>query len=301
MSQDDTPASHAGKSAADLIASGRMKYALAQARLHQRQRELALLSITGCLEDVFRGYLLLYNNPVATADWATLLASLRSRSEPSLSVEEVARLNRMQRLRTFIIQGESVTVTEETMLTYQQFAAALMVRYGVVVVAPESSWHGMPSEQRMVSHTIKKPIRLHRSFIRLLPALLITLIFVIGAGATLAFQQSRAIPETVLPPPSSVTTTAVPGSLAVNGMPTDTRTGGVSPGQTVYVRTDMAEGLPLREQPGIASSIPIRLYLSVGTAVEVLDGPVRMDGAVWWKVSAANQEGWCAEEFLVVR
>lgn len=296
MSQDNTPSAYAGKSAADLIASGRMKYALAQARLHQRQRELALLSIIGCLEDVFRGYLLLYNEPTATADWTTLLAVLRNRSEPNLSAEEATRLNRMQHLRTFIIRGESVTVTEETMLTYQQFAAALMVRYGVVVVAPESSWHSMPAEQRMGSHTPKKSARPHHPFVRLLPALLIALIFVIGAGATLALQQSRAIPESVSRPPASL-----PDSLAANGMPTTTRIGSVSPGQTVYVQTDIVEGLPLREQPGIADTIPIRLYLSIGTAVEVLDGPVRMDGAVWWKVSAANQEGWCAEEFLVVR
>ncbi len=60
-------------------------------------------------------------------------------------------------------------------------------------------------------------------------------------------------------------------------------------------------GLALRAAPSSNPDVPIQTYLSGNTAVQVLDGPIEADGYTWWQVHAANQEDWCAGEFLEVR
>jgi hypothetical protein len=291
---------------AELIATGRDKFALSQARLRQRQTELALLSLLGSLEDVLRAHLLLHQqNPAA--DWFKLLEALCVDAAQPLSRDEVARLYRMHRLRTRIVRGESVTLTYDTIVQHQQFVAELLARYGVVVIPPESVPNSL-LPQRFPNLSGSKPAFWQRYRIHLAPSLMIVLIFLIGATATVFLQQARSNqPATVVRPTMTLDvqiSTADPDPAAppaVAPTPTVPPVDGLAPGRTAFVRPDISGGLALRAAPSSNPDVPIQTYLSGNTAVQVLDGPIEADGYTWWQVRTANQEGWCAGEFLEVR
>jgi hypothetical protein len=285
---------------AELIAGGRNKFALSQARLRQRQTELALLSLLGSLEDVLRAHLLLHQQTAVT-DWFKLLEALCVDATRPLSRDEVARLYRMHRLRTRIVRGESVTLTYDTIVQHQQFVAELLARYDVVVIPPESVPNSL-LPQRFPNLSGSKPAFWRRYRIHLAPSLMIVLIFLIGATATVFLQQARSNqPAAGVPPTMTLTVQISTAGPDPAPTPTVPPVDGLAPGRTAFVRPNISGGLALRAAPSSNPDVPIQTYLSGNTAVQVLDGPIEADGYTWWQVRTANQEGWCAGEFLEVR
>ncbi len=289
---------------AELIASGRNKFALSQARLRQRQTELALLSLLGSLEDVLRAHLLLHQQTAPT-DWFKLLEALCVDAVKPLSRDEVARLYRMHRLRIRIMQGESVTLTCDTIVLHQQFVAELLVRYGVVVIPPESVPNSLlPSP--VLDSASKQSTFWQRYRVHLIPSLMIILIFLIGATATVFLQHARSNqPAATMRPTmtlnAQISTADLAPTVAISPIPTVLPADALAPGRTAFVRPDISDGLALRAAPSSNPDVPIQTYLSGDTAVRVMDGPIEADGYTWWQVRTANQEGWCAGEFLEVR
>ncbi len=291
-----TPWFAKGQTAAELIASGKARYALSLARLRRHQPELALLSLLGSLDNVLRGYLLLHHSQTVEDDWEALLAAAQNEPMHPLLPEEVQRLQRMHHLRMRIVQGDTVTLAYDTVLTYQQFVTILLTRYGVPISPPES----IPDSLRLRHDTTPLSARrLWRQYrTQFIAVLLIGLLLLVGALTTRFVQQQRA----------ALLATSAESVAALTAQPDNSRPlSGIlaprtlAPGHTAYVRADVVDGLPLQAQPGTDNTIPVRLYLERNTAVEVLAGPVEMDGMVWWHVRVANQQGWCAGEFLEVR
>lgn len=336
-----------GKSAADLMARSKNKFALARARMSQRHIELALLSLQGSLEDTLRGHLLLRGNPAAAVEWETLLAALQDDEEQHpLSREEAERLRRFHLLCSRIASGEAVTVPPERAIAYQTFFATLMARYGVLVVTSETDTASNqanldmpfageestePEPEPQPADTADNVPSLFRHYrTHLLPAAIIVFLFLIGSTITIAWQQLRperqgtlfAATYTPSPPPLTplaTTATVVPSlpptqaTIVISRtnpitvpasptfLPTPPHPTTLTIGHTAYVQSDVAEGLALRAEPGTSASIPVQLYLNANTAVLIVDGPVQRDGYTWWKVRAANKEGWCAGAFLEMR
>lgn len=287
-----------GTTPAELIARGKQKYAMGVARLRREQQELALLSLLGSLEDILRGHLSLHRSLFAEHHFLDLLDTLSHDVDSPLLPDEIAGLRRMHSLRLRIAQGESVTITQESLAVYHQFVAALLPRYGVPVASPDSP---PPStrENRFPMERRKRP----RWQNYLTPVLSIALIFIVGAAATVALQRTRSFEpgqSIAATPFAPQITTRNPQSPSDTGVPPPSApSDGLAPGQPAYVIGAINDGLALRSEP--SSTADIRLFLSANTAVEVLAGPVDVDGYAWWQVRAANIEGWCAGEFLEVR
>jgi hypothetical protein len=302
----------------DLLKRSREKYALGQARLRREASELALLSFQGSLEDALRANLLLHALPAAQGDWEAVLTTLRSSSgDPSLGpplliTGEAERLRRMQSLRDRISSGGQVTVSLDTISDYQQFAGRLLQRYGVLVGQPDD---GSPAPYSRLSRETPPDNRrklVDRLPAFVIPALLVLLMLAAGAAAAVMIQGGQAptvrptaaaavptMPDAVVIPP--LTPGAPMPSVTPIPSPTTAPPGALALGRTAYVRSDVVGGLALREQPGVAASNIIRVYLDPGTAVTVIGGPSEADGYQWWLVRAANIDGWCAGEFLEVR
>ncbi len=304
----------------DLLKRSREKYVLGQARLRRESAELALLSFQGSLEDALRANLLLYALPAASADWDEVLTTLRSSSgDPSLGppllvTGEAERLRRMHSLRDRISSGGQVTVSLDTISDYQQFAGRLLQRYGVLVGQPADDEDSPAPYNRLSQETPPDNRRklLDRLPAYVVPVLLVLLMLAAGAGAAVMIQGGQpasarptpaaavpTVPETVIIPP--LTPGAPMPSVTPVPSPTTAPPGSLAPGRTAFVRNDVAGGLALREQPGVAASNLVKVYLDPGTAVTVIGGPSEADGYQWWLVRAASIDGWCAGEFLEVR
>jgi hypothetical protein len=258
------------------------------------------------LEDGLRAHLLLHRHPAAGDEIADMLVALREDTALPLSREDAEQVRRLSSLHARVACGETVTLTQESMNAHYHFVATLLMRYGVAVVAPE-----IADDEGQLPATLKRDDRIeqlklwwnrHRS--KLVPLLLVLVVVLAAATTMLLIQQSRlvkgstATPTPTLAPPAVIfdaPPTVPPPSLPT---PTPVQRGQLQVGQTVYVREGITGGLALREQPGTAEDIPIKIYLTSGTAVEVVDGPVEQDGYRWWRVRAASYEGWCAGEFL---
>ncbi|NNJ12005.1 SH3 domain-containing protein [Chloroflexales bacterium ZM16-3] len=167
------------------------------------------------------------------------------------------------------------------------------------------------------------PDRWQRAQPWLLPLLIIVSIFLIGAAVSISLQQIRAVRAlpTSIPAPSAFApeiTTAAPqasadpiesvnsvaptaaASLEIKPTPSITPTaasGDLAVGRSARVNTEIP--LNLRESPGTNTNIA--MILEPDTLVTVVEGPIERDGFTWWKVRAANQEGWCAGEYLEPR
>ena len=76
---------------------------------------------------------------------------------------------------------------------------------------------------------------------------------------------------------------------------------GTSVWWAAHARNKRSITLNLRERPGTDLAIPILLTLDPNTVIDVVGGPVQMDGLTWWKVRGANIEGWCAGQYLGAR
>lgn len=294
---------------ADLVASSKKKFALALARLRREQRELALLSLHGSLSDAFRAYLLPRGVVIAEEDWSTLLETMAQDSHRPLSDSEEERIRRTHRLRLRIAQGETITLTQESTHEYQEFVAALLQRYGVTVVVPDDLSPGTASslsEEAQPQGGVAGWVQTlsHHYGIQLAPILatLLLCIFLSAVGAIIT-QQARQMPGASPQPsptlPSLVATGTIPEVSP--GPPSTPPPGVLARGRTAYVRRDVVDGLALRIRPSNDVDVPVQIYLDAGTAVEVIGGPVYTDGYTWWQVRAANQQGWCAGEFLEVR
>jgi hypothetical protein len=170
------------------------------------------------------------------------------------------------------------------------------------------------------------PDRWQRAQPWLLPLLIIVSIFLIGAAVSISLQQIRAVRAlpTSIPAPSAfapVITTVTPQASAdaierVNGaaptaaaaVPEIKPTPSITPtaasdalavGRRARVNTEIP--LNLRERPGTSPDIAVILILEPNMIVDVVDGPTQTDGFTWWKVRVANNEGWCAGEYLEPR
>jgi hypothetical protein len=264
---------------------------LSQARLHRELIELTLLSLHGSLEDGLRGYVLLHGHAVARDDWPTLLTLLRSDKAHPLSREEADRLQRIYSLWVRIARGEAVTLAAATLHSYQEFAADLLLRYGVLVVAPDTD-----AEESLVAR-LKGPddtssawwqrVRVPRTAM-----VLLVLVLVLGVLALSVLNVPAAL--------QAITGTDTP-MRTTSGSATALPDNVLAPGRQAFVRRDLGSDLPLRTQPGDTADSSIRLYVGPGTAVRVIDGPVTVQGTDWWQIRALNQTGWCRADMLEMR
>jgi hypothetical protein len=78
--------------------------------------------------------------------------------------------------------------------------------------------------------------------------------------------------------------------------PPDTAEPDPTVGDQVEVRGTRGERLRARAGPGIGYEIVTRF--PEGTRLRVVDGPVKADGYVWWRVRGEAGEGWCAGRWL---
>jgi hypothetical protein len=297
-------------------ASSKRKHTLSLARMRRNQSELTLLSLYGSLDDALRAHLLLYQNPAATQDVNSVLLALRQDSKLPLSREEAERIRRLHTLQTRVASGETVTITQESLMSYHHFVAELLSRYGITVVDPETvlplttpPMGDTPDGLKEAAIGGGTPLAMLKHYHpHLMPLLLVVLLLVIAATTTILVQQSRGVTGALAPPTAtSHTQTETPSSasptqaLSQSPTPTPPPPNVLTPGRTAYVRPGIVGGLALRSEPGTAADIPIQIYLTPGTAVQVVEGPTEADGYRWWLVRAANHEGWCAGEYLEVR
>jgi hypothetical protein len=320
----------------DLLASSKAKYTLGQARLRRDQRELALLSFHGALEDALRAHLLRWRSPAATEAWANMLVALRDDVEAPLRPRDIERVQGLHELRMRIARGEQVTVTSETVGEYHQLCANLLPRYQVLVVAaddlgPLDASRGLNERRARMPATQNEPeqeeLRFERWRSVLTPLLIVISIFLIGASISIGLQQIRsgALQSSptlvVLTPAATVTGDANPittiqaaPTLSVATLPAETvqtpvqaqpSTTTVAPGELAlgriaYVRADVQGGLNLRDQPSTSGNI-VAVLTPDTQAGPIVNGPVEAENFIWWQVSVGNQQGWCVGEFLEVR
>lgn len=147
--------------------------------------------------------------------------------------------------------------------------------------------------------------------VHLAPLVGILLLFTLGAAAIIIVQQSRLAMDSPVPPIPTATSSPTLGPFQDLSDDSPISTPTVPSGEDddlpfpvpvsntmAYVSAAVGDGLALRTQPGTSEDTSVIIYLNPGTAVELVDGPVEIDGFAWWKVRAANKEGWCAGEFL---
>lgn len=298
----------------EFFARSKKKFELALSRLRREHIDLALLSFQGSLEDALRGYLALRQNPSAQRDWETVLNELREDMQEPLLRHEVDRLLRVKQLQERIAQGESVTLTQDTLSAYKDFVADLLRRYGVAVAVSDDTHVPFQTEQatfeRRDGNVLDRLPKLREQYavlqrIPLVTVMIIVVLCILGASVTAII---TTLPRQT-PPAAEQTTTVSPLAETQPSSPQQTppplpiqpASDGLAVGQFAFVRDDVEDGLALREQPGTAVDVPVQVYLKAGTQVLVVDGPVDADGYTWWLVRAANQQGWCAGEFLVVQ
>jgi hypothetical protein len=314
------------KSPADFLTSSKQKFVLAQSRFFREEVYLALLSLQGSLEDAFRGYLLLHSNFAGENTFPIVLGVMRSDPLHPLSYDEVDRIQRTEQLRERIASGEEITLAPSSVRAYQEFASVLLTRYGVLVVTSDEQLPAYappenPPEDDQENEVVEQVMRAWRRYkTHLTPLLGVFVLFLVGATTTILLQQARVVD--VAPTPTRVVTQAAtvapamaptrPAAAAVTAttivtptltlsptpIPSPPPSDGLTPGRTAYVKATVT-GLALRAEPNTTAAV--QLYLEGDTAVDVVEGPVQANGYEWWRVRAANREGWCAGDFLEVR
>ena len=112
---------------------------------------------------------------------------------------------------------------------------------------------------------------------------------------------STAILE-IQPAVFPTSTSIVPASLPPNALeatPQITPGGELAIGAYVQVAGTGGDGLRMRDQPGLNGDI--LLVASEAEVFEVDDGPVEMDGYVWWHLKGPfdpARQGWAVASFL---
>jgi hypothetical protein len=265
---------------------------LSQARLRREQIELTLLSLYGSLDDGLRAYLLLHGQPVAPDNWPDLIAHLRDDAKHPLTRDEAHQLERIYRLHGQIARGEAVTLATESITTHQQCAAALLLRYGVLVVAHEIGGRtaAITEAERWWSPDNRPAfLRRHRRALRRAFAALLTLAAVVSVAFVLLLNPPAALEPLLRPDTTSANPTPGPTASAI------------MPGRMAFVRADLGRDMPLYSKPNASDTESIQLYLRPDTAVQIIDGPLEIQGATWWQVRAMNMSGWCRDEWLEPR
>ncbi|NJM05576.1 SH3 domain-containing protein [Candidatus Gracilibacteria bacterium] len=321
----------------DLLASSKIKYTLGQARLRRDQRELALLSFHGALEDALRAHLLRWRSPAATEAWAGMLGALRDDLEAPLAPRDIERVQQLHELRMRIARGEQVTVTSETVGEYHQLCASLLPRYQVLVVAaddivPLDAARGVSARRARLPDAPqpdleREELRFERWRSMLTPLLIVVSIFLIGASISIGLQQIRSgalqssptlvvltpgtaqattnNPITTIQPAPTLPVATVPGAPVATSVEAQPTTTVVAPnelaiGRIAYVRAEVQGGLNLRDQPSTTANI-VAVLSPNSQAGPIVNGPVEAENFIWWQVSVGNEQGWCVGEFLEVR
>lgn len=282
---------------ADLIAQSKQKYALGQARLRRGHNELALLSFHGSIEDAMRSHLALHQNPAADGEWLALFEAMHEDPVTPLAYHTADPLWHMHKHYLTIAGGEAATLPPQLMADYYEVTAEFLIRHGVVVPHPEHD-HTTRSSSRMPwQHRLIERWRSIHGYLAL--SLITLLIFLIGAFTTLAL----GLPQTGQTPSLPMLSNDAPAAPNHEPPPpppeSDIPT--LAPGVIAMIIGESGEGIPLRAEPSLDPATPIWLYLASGSDVTVRDGPVEAEGLVWWRVHAANKEGWCPADVLQPR
>lgn len=88
---------------------------------------------------------------------------------------------------------------------------------------------------------------------------------------------------------------------ALEATPESTPDGELAVGAYVQVTGTGGDGLRLRDQPGLSGKV--LLVGSESEVFEVDDGPVDLDGYVWWRLKGPfdpSRQGWAVASFLAV-
>jgi hypothetical protein len=284
-----------GTTPTELMQRSKDKFVLSQARLRREQIELTLLSLYGSLDDGLRAYLLLHGTAVAPDNWPDLIALLRDDSKHPLTRDEAHQLQRIHRLHEHIARGEAVTLTAESTAAHQQFAATLLPRYGVIVVSREmggneaalaqaEQWWRPPNSTGLLQRHARTLRRTLATLLALATLASVALLLISNPPAMLQPWLQPAGTRAELP-------ASTPGPTA----------SALQPGRTAFVRADLGRDMALYAEPGASDADSIQLYLRPDTAVQIIGGPVEVDGALWWQVRAINMTGWCRDEWLAPR
>jgi len=270
----------------ELIETCQRKFMLGQARLRQERHELAILSLHGALDAGLRSHLHLYRKVPATNDWATLLQTLAEDAKQPLSQADLAYLERIHSLWETIAKGNTISLTHESIIGYQQYAAKLLQRYGILVTAPENVQVIAPQKPVKPKYNlISLWYRTQNLVLLLFGVILVAGIIIFGLRQTLQPQ-----PETA--------NLAQNTASQIGSSESITNSVKLIPGEVAFVGPNVGEGLALRNEPSLAVTSTVRLYLRPATAVEVIQGPITHEAQIWWQIRAANQEGWCQGQFL---
>lgn len=124
---------------------------------------------------------------------------------------------------------------------------------------------------------------------------------------------SRPAPQTFAPPTAVLTVipwaTSTPQPLATSTLveeptaagPPTPRPGEIGVGSIVQIVGTQGDGLNIRAEPGLSSTV---FFLAYDAEVfEVRDGPVEVDGITWWFLVTpvdVARSGWAAAEYLAL-
>jgi hypothetical protein len=287
MSQGTTPT--------ELMQRSKEKFVRSQARLRREQIELTLLSLYGSLDDGLRAYLLLHGQAVAPDNWPDLIPLLREDAKHPLTRDEAHQLQRIHRLHGQIARGEAVTLAMESTTAYQQFAATLLPRYGVLVVAHDMGGRSAAlteAERWWRPSTRPAFLRRHARTLRRSLAALLALGAVVSVALVLALNPPAALEPWLRPGATSASQSAAPPGPTASAL---------MPGRTAFVRADLGRDMALYDEPGASDAESIQLYLRPDTAVQIIDGPIQVNDTTWWQVRAMNMSGWCRGDWLEPR
>lgn len=109
----------------------------------------------------------------------------------------------------------------------------------------------------------------------------------------------------VILPAATLTPTAEGGLAATPGGPDQTLPapppGEITLGSYIQVTGTGGAGLRLRDQPGLNSAI--RMVVSEAEVFLVQEGPVDLDGYLWWRLVGPfddTRQGWAASNYLTI-
>lgn len=277
---------------AALVGNSKQKYTLAQSRLQRGGLELALLSLHGSLMDGLASYVLTYAPAYQYAGLPDLLGYLRDDPRLPLATDAAEPLYLVDDVHRRLVQGEPVTLAVESVFGWMQAAGHVLTRYGVVVSPPETMPRRSPADPapRKPAPTVPVPAAVRHIQTVLLAAIAVLLALILIARVPWA--------ELVPAPDSLPARTATATRQSAGSMP---GMAGLQAGDTAYIRTSGEEPVGLQIAPGAAGVGQVRATLAPDTAVQVIAGPVVVDGEGWWQVRVFNLDGWCPGRLLEVR
>lgn len=94
-------------------------------------------------------------------------------------------------------------------------------------------------------------------------------------------------------PTAILVPTAASIPTAVSQQPRELRIG-----SSVRVQGTDGERLNARSTP--STDAPIVAKFTEDAVLQIIEGPVKVDGRIWWKVEGAEGEGWCVADFITL-